>query len=62
MKIYVEARSVYGQTLIYPVCEQAKRFAALCGTKTLTERDLRIVRDMGVEVHAPDLSAFQRVA
>ena len=62
MEIYVEPRSVYGQTLIYPVCEQAKRFAKLAGTKTLTSAQLRIIREMGVAIHAPALAAFERVA
>lgn len=43
----VTARSVYGQTNIYPANDVADGLAAIAGTKTLTARTLRIARDMG---------------
>lgn len=39
--IQVTVKDVYGQELVYPVCDQAKRLAALVGTKTLTTVTLR---------------------
>ena len=35
--IHVEKKNVYGNELIYPVCERAKRFAILTGQKTLSD-------------------------
>lgn len=36
MTITVQIKNVYGNETIYPVCEKARLFAALAGTKTLT--------------------------
>ena len=36
MTITIQIKNVYGNETIYPVCEKAKIFAALAGTKTLT--------------------------
>ena len=35
--IHVEKKNVYGNELIYPVCQQATRFAILTGQKTLSD-------------------------
>jgi hypothetical protein len=43
-------REVYGTVKAYPVNEQAKRLAALAGTKTLTADTLRTARDMGFDL------------
>ena len=50
MRIIITAKSVYGNTLIYPVCPQAHRFCELTGCKTLTANNLRTIRAMGFEV------------
>ena len=34
--IKIEVRDVYGRQKIYPICENAKRFAHIAGTTTLT--------------------------
>ena len=33
----VEIKNNYGRDMVYPVCEDAHRFANLCGGKTLGE-------------------------
>jgi hypothetical protein len=43
----VEIRDVYGRPTVYPVCDTARAFAALTGTKTLTPRDLNTIRSLG---------------
>jgi len=51
MQITVTRKSVYGNILVYPVCEQAQRFCSMLGSKTLTARDLRHIADMGFVIH-----------
>lgn len=48
--ITVEIRSQYGNTVLYPTCENAMRFAAIAGTTTLTERVLTCVRGLGYDI------------
>jgi hypothetical protein len=50
MQIKVEIRNVYGNLSFYPVCDKAKLFAAIAGTKTLTATVLSNVAALGVEV------------
>lgn len=40
----------YGTRVVYPVCETAKKLAALIGTHTFTERALQQIRDLGYEI------------
>ena len=57
--ITVEARDVYGQLKFYPKCEQAKLFAAIANTTTLTQVNLRRIKQLGylldIEVNKPNL-------
>ena len=50
LQITVEVRSVYGTDTIYPVCEKAKAFAAIAGTKTLTVAVVKQIMALGYEV------------
>jgi len=50
MQILVAIRNVYGNQLIYPVCERAKMFAKLAGRKTLSEADCDVIRALGFEI------------
>jgi hypothetical protein len=52
MQVIVQVRSVYGNEMIYPVCENAKRFASLTGKKTLSQNDLRDIEALGFKVFA----------
>lgn len=52
--IQVKLKNVYGKTLIYPVCPNAKRFAQLANTTTLTVESLRIIEKLGFDLVATD--------
>lgn len=43
-------KRVYGTDVLYPVCDDAKRFAELVGAKTLTVRNLKIIKDLGYDI------------
>ena len=49
-KITIQARSVYGEVKIYPVCAAAQEFAAIAGTKTLTRDTLASVLRLGFTI------------
>jgi hypothetical protein len=50
MSIKVTIKSVYGNETIYPACEKAKAFAALCGTLTLTRYAITKIKTLGYAV------------
>ena len=47
-KITIEIKSVYGNALFYPVCDNAKRFAELTKRKTLLESDLITIKNQTI--------------
>lgn len=49
-EITVQAKDNYGHTKYYPECEDAKVFAAIAGTTTLTEQTLRRIMKLGYKV------------
>ena len=49
MQIIVKVKNVYGNELIYPVCEHAKMCAELTGTKTLSQRNIDTLKRLGFE-------------
>jgi hypothetical protein len=52
MKIEVIIEPKYGKWVYYPSCENAKAFAAIAGTKTLTEDTLAQIKKLGYEIKA----------
>ena len=48
--ITVQAKSVYGETKIYPVCVAAKEFASIAGNKTLTRATLAGALRLGFKI------------
>jgi hypothetical protein len=50
MQIVIQIRTVYGNTAFYPICDKAKLFATIAGTKTLTATVLSNVAALGIEV------------
>jgi hypothetical protein len=50
MKITVRLDKNYGVWVVYPVCEQAQLFAAIAGTKTLKEKTLDQIMQLGYEI------------
>lgn len=57
MTIQVAEKSVYGKTLIYPVCETALKFAALLVVKTFNYQQLRGIEALGYTVECQKLPA-----
>ena len=49
--IEVTIKQQYGNTVIYPACDDAKLFASIAGTKTLTEAALQNIRGLGYKVY-----------
>jgi hypothetical protein len=50
MEIIIRAKDIYGERKFYPVCETAKLFAAIAGTKTLTVPVLGSIKAMGYKL------------
>lgn len=48
--VKVEARSVYGQTKVYPACDRAHLLAELVGAKTFTPQALSLIKRLGYQV------------
>ena len=51
-QITIEVRGVYGENKAYPVCDDARIFADMAGTKTLTRMMLRRIIALGYEIEA----------
>lgn len=47
MKLILNPKSVYGTDKFYPGCEQSRKIADLLQQATFTERDMRILRELG---------------
>lgn len=50
MSIQVQIKQVYGNELIYPICEKAKLFAKIKRQQTLTPSDISIIKELGYEI------------
>lgn len=50
MTIQVQIKSIYGNEVIYPVCDKAKTLASLVNQKTLTKRDIEHIKALGFTV------------
>ena len=48
--ITIEIKDVYGQAKVYPVCDRAKIFAGIAGTKTLLPPDIERIQLLGYKV------------
>jgi len=49
-QITVQVRDVYGTEKVYPICDDALRFAAIAGTTTLTRRVLKCIETLGYDI------------
>lgn len=50
MSIQVKIKNVYGNDLVYPICEKAKAFAAIAGQATLTGWTISKIKDLGYTI------------
>lgn len=50
MTIKVKLKNVYGNTMVYPLCDNAKRFAAIANTQTLTNNTVKLIKDLGYSI------------
>jgi hypothetical protein len=50
MDILITVKNVYGNDMVYPACDTARKFADLLNTKTLTPRALEIIKSLGYTV------------
>tara|TARA_R110002012_G_scaffold157856_1_gene319143 strand:+ start:430 stop:603 length:174 start_codon:yes stop_codon:yes gene_type:complete len=50
MEIEVQVKTVYGNNLIYPICNKAKSFTTLTKTKTLSREDIAVIKALGYSV------------
>lgn len=49
-EIHVSQKHVYGKLMIYPVCEQAKLFARIANSTTLTSATLTLINKLGYKI------------
>lgn len=50
MLVIIRIKNVYGNELIYPECETSLKFTSLTGKKTLSLKDMSIIKSLGYEV------------
>lgn len=50
MTIKVSIQNNYGQQTVYPVCDRAKAFARIAGTRTLTQGTISNIKLLGYEI------------
>lgn len=58
--ITVRVDSNYGVRVVYPACHTSKLIAQLAGTRTLTDRALAVVKQLGysINVQQPALTTI----
>lgn len=52
MIVHVLIKTVYGETKFYPACDKAEVFAAIAGTKTLTQQTINQIKALGYTMQA----------
>lgn len=50
MEITVQVKNIYGNTLVYPICDKAKLLASLSGHKTLTDHAVDRIKQLGYKI------------
>jgi hypothetical protein len=48
--IQVEIKTIYGVDKIYPACPKAEVFCKLLNQKTLTDRDIELIKQLDIAV------------
>ena len=49
MKIIVSKKNVYGNELIYPICDKAKLFALISDKVTLSPKVINLIKKLGYQ-------------
>ena len=49
-QIVILAKEVYGRQMLYPACDTSRLFAAIADRATLSEINVRRIRQLGYEV------------
>ena len=57
MDVTIQIKNNYGQDVAYPACSNAKLFAEIAGTKTLTKEVLQKIRRLGIGIKLPSQDA-----
>ena len=47
MTLIVKRKNVYGNNLVYPVCDKSKLFANISGNKTLLPEVIELIKKLG---------------
>ena len=47
MKLIVKRKNVYGNNLVYPVCDKSKLFANISGNKPLLPEVIELIKKLG---------------
>jgi hypothetical protein len=55
-QITIEIKDIYGKLKFYPYCKDSKIFAAIAGTTTLTETNLRRILELGYDIATQETS------
>ena len=50
MILTIEIKNVYGNNLIYPICDNAKIFTRLMGKKTFQNYELKEIEKLGYKI------------
>ena len=50
LEITIEIKNVYGEDKAYPVCDKAKLFTDIAGTRTLRPADLNYIQQLGYKI------------
>lgn len=48
--ITVQIKTHYGTQFIYPICDAAQKLCALTGKKTLSHRDIDLIKYLGYSI------------
>ena len=50
MKILITVKEKYGNELLYPLCDTAKKVCELLGTKTIPKDKVKTLEDLGYRI------------
>ena len=62
-EITIEIKNVYGEDKAYPVCDKAKLFTDIAGSRTLRSADLNYIQQLGykISVKQPQMKGLTNV-